>query len=186
MPEAGADYYEPRERAARRSPAAAVSVESHRRVAPRVRLHAARLRQQHEDPVSGALPAARRRRERDELDQAGARQPHPRQPHRRRQGQADDRRHGHRLRDQAGRDTGAGPDRQSAGSQRLRRCVITDLDPDDRRAVTARSPIASTAPWRACRWAAGRRCRSRRRTSTSLPGSARSARRSATSTSRRR
>ena len=121
VPEPGADYYEPRS-----VPHGEVRLRLYQskvtgawRRAPR--LHAARLRQQHEGPLSGALPAARRRRERHGLDQAGARQPDPRQPHRRRQGEADDRRHGHRLRNEAGRDTRAGPQRQSADSQRIRR-----------------------------------------------------------------
>ena len=51
-----------------------------------------------EDPLPGALPAARRRRGRDRLDPPGARELHPRQPDRGRQLQADDRRDGLRLR----------------------------------------------------------------------------------------
>ena len=53
---------------------------------------------QTEDALSGALPAARRRRGRDRLDPAGARELHPRQPDRRGQGEADDRGDGLRLR----------------------------------------------------------------------------------------
>ena len=52
-------------------------------------LHAARLRQGQE--LSGAVPAARRRRHRVRLDDDRPRQQHPRQPDRRGQGQADGR-----------------------------------------------------------------------------------------------
>ena len=75
-----------------------------------------------QDTLSGPLSAARRWRERDELDQAGPRAPHPRQPDRRRQGEADDRGHGYRLCDKARRDPGAGADREPPDPERLRRC----------------------------------------------------------------
>ena len=108
------------QRPARRGTAAAVRVQGHRRLAASLRLHAARLRRQRQGPLPGALPPARRRRERDELDQAGPRQPDPRQPDRRRQGQADDRGDGHRLRDQTRRHAGAGRHGHAAGPQRIR------------------------------------------------------------------
>ena len=54
-------------------------------LAARARLHAAGLRHADEDPLPGALPAARRRRRRDGLDPAGTRELHPRQPDRRRE-----------------------------------------------------------------------------------------------------
>ena len=120
VPEAGADYYAARRRPARRRTAAAVRVQGHRRLAARLRLHAARLRRQRQGALSGALPPARRRRERDELDEAGPREPDPRQPDRRRQGQAHDRGDGHRLRDQARRDAGAGRHRHAPDPERIR------------------------------------------------------------------
>ena len=97
-----------------------------------------------------------------ELDQAGPRELHPRQPDRRRQGQADDRRHGHRVRDPARRDARCRARPGTPDPERLRGCRHHDLIPDDRRQRTARSPTATTGPSPACRWVAGRHCRSRR------------------------
>ena len=63
-----------------------------RRQAARARLHAAGL---HEGrgALPGALSRARCGRQRQQLDVGRPRELHPRQPHRRRQGEADDRRH---------------------------------------------------------------------------------------------
>ena len=76
----------------------------------------------------GALPAARRRQHRFELDADRPRQLHPRQPDRRRQGQADDHRHAARLRaDGRGHRAGAsgrrraGAGRAAESSRRHRR-----------------------------------------------------------------
>ena len=85
-------------RAARAGPRGLVLVEADRDVAARAGLPALRLRHAAEDALSGALPAAWRRRGRDRLGPPGPRQLHPRQPDRRGQGQADDRGDGLRLR----------------------------------------------------------------------------------------
>ena len=84
-------------------------------------LHAARLRRRHREAVPGAVPAARRRRGRDRVGQAGPHELHPGQPDRRGQGQADDRRDGegrrHRRRGPAApRPKGGGPGRAPARS----------------------------------------------------------------------
>ena len=182
VPETGADYYDARDVphgevrrgcTSPRSPARGGGPTSTRRPAT-----TPTSRRAIRCSTSSTAPARTRR-----LDQAGPREPDPRQPDRRRKGEADDRRHGHGLCDQARRDARAG--RRPATPQmpeRVRGRRRHRSDPDDRRAPIARLPIATTGPWPGSRWAAGRRCRSRRSTSTSSPGSARSARRCATST----
>ena len=82
-------------------------------VAAHLRLHPARLRQRSRHAVSGAVPAARRRRGRDGLAEPGARRLHPGQPDRRAEGEADDRGHGAGLCASARR---AGPRTPSAGA----------------------------------------------------------------------
>ena len=185
VPEAGADFYEPKH-----VPHGGVRLRHYQSkvtgsVAASLRLHAAGLRCRHQDTLSSPLPAAWRRRECDQLDETGPRPPHPRQPDRRRKGEADDRGHGHRLCDKARRRPGAGCDRDAPDSKRVRRRRHQRSDSDDRRRVIARWPIATIAPWPDCPWVAARRSRSRRSISDSLPGLARSALRCATSTSRR-
>ena len=140
---------------------------------------------EHQDPLPRPLSSARRGRERDELDQAGPRAPHPRQPDRRRQGEAHDRGHGHWLRDQARRDAGAGRDRHAPDPQRVRGRRHQRSDPDDRRQL----PHACRSGQSRHGWAVdGRRADAADHVEeprTRSPGSARSAPRCATSTSRR-
>ena len=113
--------------------------------------------------LSGALPPARHGRRRDRLGRAGQGEPDPRQPDRRREGQADDHRHGQRLRLQAGFGGRAG--RECCGRSRARHFGLRGSDdqgphPDDRRRRTAPSRTASTGRWPASRWAAIRPARS--------------------------
>ena len=94
IPASDADFY-----AAKDVPHGRVSQQHYystvtRPVAPRLRLHAARLRQQGPQQLSGALPAARLGRRRDRLVPAGTRRAHHGQPDRGGQSQADDHRHG--------------------------------------------------------------------------------------------
>ena len=100
----------------------------------------------------------------------------PRQPDRRRQGRADDRRHAQRpapRRTTAPRATFSAAARRS----RVRAGPARGRDPGDRVEVLGRRPTASTAPWPGCRWAAGSRSTSAWPTSTPSPGSAASPRR---------
>ncbi len=80
------------ERAARRRRCRDLLLHRARPIPPHARLHAARLRAEQRQ-VSGVLPAARRRRQRRFLDLGRPRRLHPRQPDRREEGEADDRRH---------------------------------------------------------------------------------------------
>ena len=109
--------------------------------------------------LSGALPAARRRRRRDRLDPAGQRKLHPRQLDRGGKAQADDRRDGVRLCAPGGRSAGghlreavrsprrAGPRgdgagirrRRDAGADSVRRQDVRTLADRDHRAMAGLS-----------------------------------------------
>ena len=98
IPEKGVDFYD-----AKDVPHGDVRVKWYfskisQRLAALLHLHPAGLRQERRRPLSGALSPARGRRRRNCLVQAGPDELHPRQPDRRRQGQAHDRRHGQRRR----------------------------------------------------------------------------------------
>ena len=146
-------------------------LDGHRVVASRAGLSTARLRRADEDALSRALPAAWRRRGRDRLDPPGPRQRHPRQPDRRRAGEADDRRDGVRLR--APRRRGCPTPRRSHSvrprcckamqemAAGLRRRRDAGADPVRRRDVPDAERIATIARWRVCPWAACRPSRSR-------------------------
>ena len=85
---------QPEGRAPRHCASAVVLLQGDRNLAPRLCLYAAGLRRQHEDEVSGALPAARLGRKRAGLARSGTRRRDHGQPHRREEGEAHDRRHG--------------------------------------------------------------------------------------------
>ena len=74
VPEPGADFYDPRDVPHGEVRLRAVSVQDHRRVAARRIVYTPPdYDTQRQDPLSRALPAARRRRGRDRLDEAGPR-----------------------------------------------------------------------------------------------------------------
>ena len=94
----------PEGRAAGDGATAVVLVEGDGDLASRLRLHAAGLRHQREDEISGVVPAARVGRERARLARARARRRHHGQPDRGEKGQAHDHRHGQPERGEAGRE----------------------------------------------------------------------------------
>ena len=69
-------------RPARPAPPDDVLLQEHQHHAPLLRLHAARLRQGHQQAVSGAVLAARRVRGRDRVGEPGSHEPDHGQPHR--------------------------------------------------------------------------------------------------------
>ena len=110
-------------RAARTGPRGLVLLESHRHLAPRGGVRAARVRREDDRAVSSALPAARWRRGRDRVGATGACQQHPRQPDRERQGETDAGRDGVRLRAPRGRASRpTSPARASEPPSSGRRC----------------------------------------------------------------
>ena len=64
IPEPDGDYYAHERRCPRAGASALVPLQGHRQVAARLRLHAAGLRHQHQDEISGAVSAARLGRKR--------------------------------------------------------------------------------------------------------------------------
>ena len=117
--------------AARQRRGSALLLDRAQGVPPHARLHAARLRDELEE-VSGVLPAARRRRQRRLVEHGRTRGLHPRQPDRREDREADDRRHARRSHARAGQSDHVGARRSVR--QRLR---------DRRDAVRRRRPTAS-------------------------------------------
>ena len=106
---------------------AVVPLESHRQVAARLCLHAARLRQRRQKELSRAVSAARVGRRRNRLVPAGTRRRHPRQPDRGEEGDADDHRDGQPERGETRRERGdvrgAGPG--TAAVRRAARAAVT-------------------------------------------------------------
>ena len=149
-PAADADYYSLKDVPRGTGAPAVVLLEGDGDVAPRLRLHAAGLRHQHEDEISGAVSAARLGRERARLARSGARRRHHGQPDRGEKGQAHDHRHGQPERGEAGRERSvvlrpgiadAGRPSAPAGARRRPRA---DARPVRAAAVEARWPAASS------------------------------------------